>query len=76
MKISILITACLFVISSSVNAQEQSIKAQEILQRYLDVPATQENRYGDELQKRLDILAELNSMPDESIDVIDKIVSG
>ncbi len=74
MKISILITACLFVMSGSVNAGQQKTKAQQILQRYLDVPATQENRYGDELQKRLNILAELNSTPDESIDVIDKML--
>lgn len=74
MKISILITACLFVMSGSVNAGQQKTKAQQVLQRYLDVPATQENRYGDEREKRLAILGELKQTPEESVDAISKLL--
>ena len=74
MKVSILITACLFVMSASVNAGQQNTKQEQILQRYLDMPLSQENRYGNEREKRQAILNELKSTPDEAADAIDKML--
>ena len=74
MKTSILITICFLSISASINAEQQSTKAEQIIQNYLKLPFPEEDRLGQARQERLSTLNELTSVPNEAIETIGRIL--
>jgi len=75
MRKSILILACVVVFSTSAAAKPQDSKATEVIQRYLKMPHPKDASFNEARKARLNVIAELKSMPEEAIGAIGRALS-
>ena len=70
MRKPMLILSCIVALSSLATVKPQDTKTTKIIQKYLKMPHPEDASFNEARKARLNVLAELKSMPEEAVGAI------